>query len=74
MVAAMNEVQEGNGTVSSIARKYNVPRRTLEDRVKGRVRHGKKQGPSTVLSKEEEDGLESYIVHMAKQGFPGPNS
>ena len=42
----------------------------LDDRIKGRVRHGKNPGPSTVLSKEEEDALVAYLVHMAKQGFP----
>lgn len=70
MLSAMNEVKEGKGTVSSVARKYQVPRRTLEDRIKGRVEHGKSPGPSTVLTKEEEDALVSYLIYMAKQGFP----
>jgi len=27
-------------------------------------------GPSTVLTKEEEDGLVSYLAYMAQRGFP----
>lgn len=42
MVAAMSEVKEGKGTLSSVARKYHVPMRTLENRIKGRVKYGKK--------------------------------
>ena len=70
MKAAMEEVRQGKGTPTAIARKYNVPRRTLTDRMKGRVQHGRKPGPSTALSKAEEDALVAYLVHMAKQGFP----
>jgi len=70
MIGAMKEVQDRKLTVSAAARKYYVPRRTLEDRVKGRIQHGKNPSPSTVLSKEEEDALVAYLVHTAKQRFP----
>ena len=70
MKAAMEELREGKGTPSAVSRKYNVPRRTLTDRMNGRVQHGRKPGPPTVLSKVEEDALVSYLVYMAKQGFP----
>ena len=33
MVAAMNAVKEGKGTITSMARIYHVPRRTLDDRI-----------------------------------------
>ena len=50
MVAAMKEFKDGKGTVSSAARKHHVPKRSLDDRVKGSVQHGKSLGPSTVLT------------------------
>ena len=48
--------------VAVAARLYGVPRRTLGDRVKGRVCHGTSPGPSTVLTKQEEDSLVLYIL------------
>ena len=50
MVAAMEAVSSGKVTITSASREFNVPRKTLDDRVKGRVTHGKKPGVSTVLT------------------------
>ena len=47
-----------------------VPRRTLDDRIRGRVSNGSLPGPSTVLTKEEEDGLVAYLLYMADREFP----
>ena len=38
--------------------------------MKGRVKHGTTPGPSTVLTAEEEDALQSYLIYMAQRGFP----
>ena len=70
MVAAMKAVQEDGKTVSAAAREFKVPRKTLDDRLKGRVQHGTNPGPSTTLTHQEEDGLEYYLFYMAEQGFP----
>ena len=69
MTEAMEKVKEGM-KVAVAARLHGVPRRTLDDRVKGRVRHGTSSGPSTVLTKQEEDSLVSYVLYMADRGFP----
>ena len=47
--------------VSKAAELYSVPRKTLDDRVKGRVLHGDKSGPGTVLTSSEEDSLCNYL-------------
>ena len=70
MVMAMNVVKEGGLSVSAAASRFSVPRKTLDDRVKGRVKHCSKPGVSTVLSSTEEDALESYLIYMANRGFP----
>ena len=57
MEAAMEAVSGGEMSVSAAAKRFDVPRKTLDDRVKGRVRHGTKPGVSTVLSPEEETAL-----------------
>ena len=49
--------------------KYEYHRRTLEDRVKGKVEYGKNLGPPTVLIKERKRMLVAYLIHTAKQGF-----
>ena len=48
----------------------SVSRKTLDDRVKGRVQHGVNPGKSTVLTSKEEASLVNYLVHMAQCGFP----
>ena len=40
MEAAMKAVQEEGMTVSGASKQFSVPRKTLDDRVKGRVKHG----------------------------------
>ena len=69
MLNAMKKVEEGS-TVSAAARMCRVSRRTLDDRIRGRVAHGSRPGPSTVLTKEEEDALMAYLLYMAERGFP----
>ena len=48
-------------TIYSAAANFNVPRKTLDDRIKGPVRHGTNPGPSTALTSEQENALESYF-------------
>ena len=57
-------------SVNAASKLHNVPRKTLDDRIRGRVRHGTKPGPSTILSLDEEKALTSYLVYMAQRGFP----
>ena len=70
MVAAMEAVETNKMSVTAAAATFNVPRKTLDDRVKGRVKHGTKPGPTTALTLEEENALVSYLVYMANRGFP----
>ena len=46
-----------------------MPRTTLQDRVKGRVKHGDKPGPSTYLTSAEEEELEVFSMEVAKVGY-----
>ena len=64
MVGAMEAVRNTELTIYSAAAKFKVPRKTLDDRIKGHVRHGTKSGPSIILSEEEESALESYRFYM----------
>ena len=57
-------------SISGAARQFQVPQKTLDDRMKGRVQHGAKSCPSTALTAEEEGALASYLLYMAEHGFP----
>ena len=70
MVSAMNAVLVEKMKCGTAAKKYNVPRKSLENGVKGRVTHGVKPGPTTILSSEDEGALVEYIKFMCSRGFP----
>ena len=70
MKSAMSAVRAGQLSISAASSRFSVPRKTLDDRMKGRVAHGSKPGVSTALSLIEEDALVSYLLYMANRGFP----
>ena len=70
MRSAMSDVNNKEMTIYAAAASFNVPRKTLDDRIKGLVRHGTNPGPSTALTFEQENALESYLFYMAEHGYP----
>ena len=70
MVSAMNTVEKKEMTVYSAAARFSVPRKTLDDRIKGRVKHSTSPGPATALTLEQEEALVSYLFYMADHGYP----
>ena len=69
MAMVMDAVRNEKMSIYSAAVKFSVPRKTLDDRIKGHVKHGTKPGPSTILSDEEEHAMESYLFYMADHGY-----
>ena len=67
MEAAMKAVSDEKMTA---ARTFNVPRKTLDERTKGHVKHGSKPGVSTVLTAAKEESLTQYLLYMMDCGFP----
>ena len=70
MIKALDAVKKDKLTVSKAAALNHVPRKTLDDRVRCRVVHGRKPGRTTVLTSEEEEALCNYLIYMAERGFP----
>ena len=66
----MKAVQDEGMTVSGASKQFSVPRKTLYDRIKGRVKHGCKPGPCIALTAEEESALTANLLYMAEHGFP----
>ena len=70
MHAALNDCRNSNLTPTETAKKHNVPRKTLTDRLEKKVKDDCRGGGSgTILSKEHELALCSYIEYMAQRGF-----
>lgn len=70
MVKAMKAVEDETLSISHAAAKFDVPRKTLGRLVEGKDKTRKKPRSSTVLTTEEEDALEAYLVYMAQCVFP----
>ena len=70
MLGAMKEVQEGTMGLNRAALEYGVPKATLNDRLSGRVVHGKKSGRSPYLSPDEERELYDWLIVCASIGYP----
>ena len=68
MCATVQSVQDGKG-LREASWLNNVPVETLRRRTTGKVELDCKPGPSTVLTKEEEDRLNTYSIQMVEMGF-----
>jgi len=70
MTSAMQEVQKHPGLpVSRVAVTYGVSRKSLSDRISGKVQANLGQGRTPHLSVEEENLLENYLIEMSELGF-----
>jgi len=56
-------------SVNQAATLYDVPRTTLQDCVKGRVKHGEKTGPNMYLTSAAEEELASFLMEVSKVGY-----
>ena len=68
MISAMEAVKRGS-SIKRAAEEHGVPRMTLQDRVLGHVKHGKKPGQQPYLNKEEEEDLVKFVEVVADVGF-----
>ncbi|XP_073957399.1 uncharacterized protein [Choristoneura fumiferana] len=66
---AVEAVKNGE-KVAVAAKRFGVPRITLHDKISGRTTMGCAMGPSTVLTKEEEDILEKWILALSERHIP----
>lgn len=57
-------------SVKKAALTFHVPRATLARKIKGTVPEGRTMGPATILTKQEEDLLEKWLLGLCRKGFP----
>ena len=65
---AIDGLDQGFNT-AEVSRKYKIPRSSLRDHYEGKTK-GRKKGPKTILTKEEEDKLVEYIELMVHWRHP----
>ena len=65
---AVVAVADDKKSINSATREFNIPRKTLSDRINGK--HPKNVGRPTYLNKAEESSLMLYIKYMASHSFP----
>ena len=68
MLAALEAANKGV-PVRRAATQYGVPRSTLQDRVLGKVVHGRNPGPKPYLVPAEENELSQFLVDVAQVGY-----
>ena len=68
MCAAIEAVKGGT-SIYRAAIEHGVPRMTLQNRISGRVVHGKKSGPKPYLTSTEEKEVADFLVQTAKAGY-----
>ena len=56
-------------SINRAAELHGVPRSTLQDRLSGRVQHGKNRGPTPYLTSSEEKELSDYLLSSAEVGY-----
>ena len=70
MQKAIQAVKENGLSKKKAAQQYHVPRSTLIRKMAGDSPCCRKMGPPSELSENEENVLVSWILAMAKRGFP----
>ena len=69
LLQAVSAVKQGRLTVSKAAEEFSVPRKTVDNHVKG-VYKKHAHGPERMITEEEETAIVNYIKYMSRQGFP----
>ena len=56
-------------SIATAAREHSVPRTSLQNRMSGKVTHGKKPGRKSYLDPDEETQLAEFIIECASVGY-----
>lgn len=70
MNCALEDMRKNNISVREAAIKFNVPKSTLNDKVRGVVPAGRQIGPKPLLGMETEKKIVKCLFTLADAGFP----
>lgn len=68
--SCLREISARLLSINAASKKYGIPRSTIRFRMSDKWCKTTKRGPQTVLSKEEETEIVSWLIAMQKRGFP----
>jgi len=69
MNSALGEIRDSGTSIRAAAKKYNIPRGTIQDRLHNRVENGAKLGRPTQLAAEDEQKLVDFAGNRAALGI-----
>ena len=69
MNAALAEINESHISIRGAAKKYGIPRGTIQDRIHNRIENGAKLGRPTNLAAVDEQKLVDYASNRASMGI-----
>lgn len=68
---AIFEIHENNPSICKASSLFGVPKTTIIDHMKGRSRgNSERTGPEPLFTKAVEDEIYSWVINIAKCGFP----
>ncbi|VEN54906.1 unnamed protein product [Callosobruchus maculatus] len=67
---AVHSIKSGEISLNYASKLYGIPKSTLSNKLNKKVPMERKMGPTTILTKEEEEELVIWILNKAKLGFP----
>lgn len=70
MVLAVAEIKNNNISVRDAAKKFNVPKTTLNNKARGLFSLTRKMGPKTFLEPSIENKIVKCLFTLAEAGFP----
>lgn len=70
MMLAIEEVRQQQISVREAAKKFNVPKTTLNNKARGFYPTARKMGPKTTLDKPIENKIVKCLFTLAEAGFP----
>lgn len=70
MKCALEEIQNKNVSIREAAKKFNVPKSTLNDKARGVAPVARKMGPKTILNSNIENKIVQCLFTLADAGFP----
>ncbi|KAI8495274.1 hypothetical protein Bbelb_272600 [Branchiostoma belcheri] len=70
METVLRDIKENSLKPAEAARKYNIPRTTLNDKFSGKSKVDERNGRPPILSKEEESTILKYSEYHVRAGHP----
>ncbi|GBP41729.1 hypothetical protein EVAR_33720_1 [Eumeta japonica] len=66
---ALEKINTKAMSLRAVAKKYNIPRATLQFKLKNPYSKSR-FGPTPYLTNEEETTIAEWLINMARKGFP----